>query len=690
MAGGVSAGYFFWPQTPVNLLIVTLDTTRADRLGCYGYSQAATPALDALAADGVLFENAYAPCPVTLPSHCTMFTGLTPREHGIHHNGLGALDGKIPTLAGGLSRLGYATGGFVGAFVLHRKFGLDRGFRTYDDSVGAEILNGQVQRRRNGSRVVDAALEWLRPRVRQPFCCWVHLFDPHAPYQAREELFGDRFAAQPYDAGISFVDRQVGRLVEFLDEHDLRRRTLIVIVGDHGEGLGEHGEREHGHMLYNSTIRVPLLIVDPSSGTTGRRVSTAVSLVDLEPTIADCLGLKLSPNAAARSFGRAMRGETMPARACYIESDIPFLEHRWAPQRAFVAENWKYIRSPRPELYNLVDDPAELHNLAETLPDRVESLEASMLNLEMQIPARGAEQVKLSANDRRSLASLGYVGDPAGDRRDGQNPTEIGQALPDIKDRLRYHEAVEDANMLLDQNQPQAALQALEKIVAAVPDYLPARMFLGEALVKTGNLHEARAVFEQVVGDDPELAAARSRLGWVLGHLNEPETALAELKRAFDLAPDTAEFHVNLGSTYFELSHPDEATEMFRRAVEIDSAAANFEIGRILAAGGDVKGAIRSYKQTLADDPNWIHLHSEIAILLARQKHFDEAIDYARKAVELCPRDADAHYNLGVMYAEKALWHDAVSALQTALRLNPRHPKAAARLHQIEQRSAKP
>ncbi len=598
---GVVAGVLLWPGQRINVVLITLDTTRADRIGCYGYEPAVTPVIDRLATGGVLFENAFVACPVTLPSHTTMFTGLTPREHGIHHNGMGALDSQIPTLAEMLSARGYDTGGFVGAFVLNRKFGLNRGFQQYDDATGAQFLSGQVQRRRDGQHVVAAALNWLKTRTARPFFCWVHLFDPHAPYQPRAELFGSRFNERPYDAGIAMVDREIGRIVDFLDGHKLRDRTLIVIVGDHGEGLGEHDEREHGHMLYNSTLRVPLVVAHPSLCRQGHRVTQAVSLVDLLPTFQECLRLKTTPNLTGRSLLPALAGGSLAPRSCYAETDIPYLEHNWAPQRCLVTDDWKYIRSPRPEIYDLLRDPAEFHNLADSQPERLKEMEHLLADLETRMPARTARDANLSPADRRSLASLGYLANQAGTANDPAH-----QSLPDIKDRLHYHEAVEDANHLLDENRPAEALAALEKIVAAVPDYRPARIFLGEALARSGKIDRALEIYRKLANEDPWQGSVHARLGWILGRLGQRDEALAALQKAYELAPDSAEYRINLSSTFLELDRPDEARELLHSAIEIDPACANFEIGKMLAASGDLSRAVKCYKETLQSDPNWL------------------------------------------------------------------------------------
>jgi arylsulfatase A-like enzyme/Tfp pilus assembly protein PilF len=677
------AAFWFWPDRRINLVLITLDTTRADRIGCYGNLPSGTPALDSLASAGVLFENAYTACPVTLPSHATMFTGMTPREHGIHHNGMGKLNARLATLPELLRGRRYETGGFVGAFVLNRKFGLNRGFQTYDDSTGAEFADSQMHRRRGGQLVVDAALAWLEGRASRPFFCWVHLFDPHAPYRPRQELFGDRYADRPYDAGIAVADQQIGRILDFLDRRGLRDRTLIVVVGDHGEGLGEHTEREHGHMLYNSTLRVPLIVAHPALCQRGHRVREAVSLVELLPMLRECLGLDAVAKPAGRSLMGALRGADLPPRPCYAETDIPYLEHGWAPQRSLVSGSWKYIRSPRPELYDLSRDPAELNDLAESQPERRHEMEAALASVESGLTPRGAENVVVSAAERRALATLGYVASPA-----AKNNDPAQQALPDIKDRLKYHDAVVRASQLLDENRPQEALRELQKIIEAVPDYPLARMFLGEALARSGKLDEARQVFQELAESDPERGEAHVRLGWILGQQGRIDEALAELNKALDLAPETAEYRVNLGSIFLELGRHDEAREMFQSAVQIDPACGNFEIAKLLESAGDIDGALKHYKLTLKNDPNWVPLYTVIGVLLARQRKFDEALEYAVRAVESSPHDADAHYNLGLMYADQGHFEQAIGPLETALRLNPQHPKVAAQLKRIrEQRS---
>src|SRR5665213_318660 len=273
---------------PPHVLLITLDTTRADRLGCYGCTQSRTPVFDALASSGILCERALTVAPQTLPAHASMFTGLYPLESGVRTNGRGRLDESIPTLAQALKRQGYDTAAFVASFVVDRKFGLDAGFNTYDDDfVGDEPVGEAMQRQRRGESVVNAALQWLRLKREKPFFCWVHLYDPHAPYLAHTELFGNDYVDRPYDAEIAYVDLQAGRLVNFLKSRGLEQETLIVVVGDHGEGLGEHVEKGHGMTLYDESLHVPLIFRHVGRLPAGKRVPENISLVDLSPTILD-------------------------------------------------------------------------------------------------------------------------------------------------------------------------------------------------------------------------------------------------------------------------------------------------------------------------------------------------------------------------------------------------------------------
>ena len=344
-----------------NLLLLTLDTTRADRLGCYGYAAAQTPALDAIAARGVRVEQAYCAVPLTLPSHVSLLTGTYPPANGIRVNGGGMLSAELPTLAEEFQIRGYRTGAFVAAWVLSATFGLDRGFDHYDDDVGGHDGSTEIGSERPADAVCDAALDWLDRQPDVPFFAWVHFFDPHTPYAPPP---GYRQAsADPYDGEITFMDAQLGRLTAWLDERQLREKTLIVVAGDHGESFDEHGETEHGMLIYDTTLHVPLIFSFPARLPAGTVLSTGGRLTDVFPTVADLLGWKAPPGTDGISLTPALRAGEGRFPTTYAESRYPRQSFGWAALRSLITAEWKYIDAPQPELYDRDGDAQELTNL---------------------------------------------------------------------------------------------------------------------------------------------------------------------------------------------------------------------------------------------------------------------------------------------------------------------------------------
>ncbi|HET8644195.1 MAG TPA: sulfatase, partial [Vicinamibacteria bacterium] len=363
IAGGARAA----GPPPPNLLLVTIDTLRADRVGAYGYAGAATPVMDRLAREGVRVADAVVQVPQTRPSHASLFTGRQPYEHGLRDNYSPPLAAGTPTLASLLRARGYDTAGFVGAYPVSRPSGLDQGFATFDDPFGAfqATTTREPRVERTAREVVDRALEWLdRPRT-APFLAWVHLFDPHAPY-APPAPFKARFAARPYDGEVAYADAQLGRLVSWLDRSGARGRTLVVVTSDHGEGLGEHGEDEHMLFVYDATLRVPLILSQPGALPGGKVVAGQFRSVDLLPTVLELLGLAAPATSGASRAEQVRAGTRIPDNESYAESLYGSLHFGWAPLRALRAEGWKYIDAPRAELYRVSEDPGELRNLLET------------------------------------------------------------------------------------------------------------------------------------------------------------------------------------------------------------------------------------------------------------------------------------------------------------------------------------
>ena len=558
--GLVVAGWAAWVRTTrptTNVLFITLDTTRADRLGCYGYPEAQTPTLDRLASEGVLFERACSPAPLTLPVHASLFTGLYPAEHGLRTNGRGSLDRSIPTLATDLAAAGYDTAAFVASFVLNRKFGLNRGFAVYDDDLSsADPAEDALHRQRDGSQVVDRALAWLKQPRNKPFLCWVHLYDPHFPYLLHEAEFGDRFAGRPYDAEIAYVDQQVQRLLTELDQQGATNQTLVVVVGDHGEGLGQHVEKTHGYTLYEATQHVPLMMRLPGQTVPGHRATAPVPLVDVHPTLVELLNIKSRGKANGRSLAGAVKGQAIDGRKCLASTDDPFLQNGWSPLASLVQGDWKYIRTTKPELFDLSNDPGEIHNLVATEPAKLAQMQQSLDQFQQALVATQAAAVQLSPAERRALASLGYLG---GGTKAAD--AETAGPLPDVKDMLPFDVAAQEAVDRLHAGQIQPAIEQLRRIVADSTTHVASRLFLGEALQHEQQFDAAIACYEEILRLKPDHLGALIHLGLARLTQDRLDDALARFDEALAVDPDSGEAHYNRGLVLVQLGRLDEAID---------------------------------------------------------------------------------------------------------------------------------
>jgi arylsulfatase A-like enzyme len=574
----VAAAVAYWrrPVESLNVIFLTLDTVRADHLGCYGSEMGRTPALDALAEKGVLFQRAYAPVPLTLPSHASLLTGCYPPVHGLHLNGKGRLSSAIPVLTEILQERDFETGAFVASYVLNSKFGLDRGFDTYVDDKGwhAASAGPALHPRRDGHDVMSAALKWMEGRNAQRYFCWIHLYDAHADpqsqYDAHEATFGDAFVDQPYDAGVAYVDLQLGRLMDFLQQRGLTERTLLVVVADHGEGLMEHAEREHGYQIYDSTLSVPLIVAGPPFIRRGTRIPQVVSIVDVMPTVLECLALEPQEPLCGTSLRPALSGGAIESRTCYAATDAPLELSGWAPLRGVVTEQWKYIQTTRPELYNLLDDPAETRDLAAANPEKSQELAALLDSMLVAMVERAASMsdVSLSAQERRVLESLGYAG--------AVRRTEVGgpQPLPDVKDMIplynELHSKLALAKQHVSGNRSAEAIVLLEDILDKVPGYLEARLYLGKALLQQDRLAEAKSVLERLIAEQPDRSDNFATLGTVLAKQGQTERAIPMFRQALTLDPAATRTRLELANALTESGNASAAMAELQEAVRRD------------------------------------------------------------------------------------------------------------------------
>lgn len=549
------------PHVPGRIVLITIDTLRADRVGAYGDPAAQTPHLDAVASGGVRFENAISPTPLTLPSHASLHTGLDPPFHGARHNGVFRVDVGATTLAERMAEAGFPGAAFVAAVVLDRRLGLARGFTHYDDSMElwgpSDGVRAVAERR--GDIVVDSALAWLA-EAPERFFLWVHLYDPHAPYEPPSP-FDDRFSHDPYAGEIAFADAQVGRLLSALAARWPDDSTLVAITSDHGESLGEHGEQTHSYSLYDATQRVPLLIRGPGIPR-GRVVRGQVGLVDVAPTLLGAAGAEPLENTSGRDLAvrwLAPHGADPVSHPVYLETLAPQLDMRWSPLLGLRDGKFKYVRAPRPELYDLEADPLETHNLAELQEERVHELDD-------RLTARlaGAPQPRplsdLAADDRHMLESLGYVA-RVPSRNEALALGSVGGTDP--KDEMHVLDRFQEANALLSAGQAEAAWALLEDLGGRG---LEVELVRAAAAFDNGRLEDATRAARIAITLAPREPYGYGILGAALRASGDFEGARTAFRTAAELAPEAGWPLTKLGYLAEAQGHADQAALFYERA----------------------------------------------------------------------------------------------------------------------------
>lgn len=643
-----------------NVILITLDTTRADRLGCYGYAAASTPGMDALAARGVHFAQAIAQAPLTLPSHATMMTGRYPRELGVRVNGRDSLGDTPVTLATQAKQQGCATGGFVGASVLDAKYGLDRGFDVYGDDMGrSKGLHAHSDPQRRGAAVTDEALAWLDTVKDQKFLAWIHYYDPHHPYDAPAP-FQDPSVA-PYDREIAYMDAQIARVVEWLDARRLTDRTLLVLVGDHGEGFGEHGERGHTVFVYETNVHVPMIFVHPSLPA-GRRVEPVVEVVDVFLTIHALLGWTPPEGLLSRSLAGAIRGSDIDSTQSYSEAHHVSWSFGWAEQRALTTERWKYISSTRPELFDRLNDPGELTTVIARYPDVAKQMREALLARFNAMKPGQAKAVVLDDKSRRELESLGYLS--GGATPESQEFLTPGR--PDPKDMLDAYHVMKRGFDLLEGGFAEEAIPHLREAVDASPMSMGFHYMLGAAYQESGHHAEAVAALQAALRIDPTYRSALSLLAASLVALGRQDEAIAHYEIAIKLDPTNAYLKASLGQVLRRAERPDDALVYLRQAIdtEPDHVLALNELGIIAQTAGDLRGAVGFYRRAVAAKPDGIEGLYNLSTVLLRLGEATEGAPLLRRAVELKPSLGDSVMTEGGAYAQKGKTAEAQACFE--------------------------
>jgi arylsulfatase A-like enzyme/tetratricopeptide (TPR) repeat protein len=699
-----------------NVLLITIDTLRADHVGCYGRVGAATPALDALAARGVRFETAVVHAPITAPSHASLLTGLTPLRHGVRNNGGFALPPDVPTLAEAFRQSGYRTAAFVSGFPLDRRFGLARGFQVYDD----RLPHGNDPRRapyveRPADQTTRAVLAWLDAHATAPetapFLLWVHYYDPHSPYEPPPD-FAARFPGRPYDGEIAFVDSQMGALLRWLDAKGAAQRTLVLATSDHGESLGEHGEQTHGIFVYDTTLRVPWIMAGPGVPA-GRVLTTVARGIDLTPTLLDYAAIGARAALDGRSLRPVASGKAMADAPAYAESLFGSLALGWAPLHAWRTARFKLIDAPRPELFALDSDAAEARDLSATQPARVEELRRSLrAAMATDTPLAVAEA---GPEVEERLGALGYLGGgrtappSAGSLRDPKDGLGLIRRLERGMAEVRSNPALavqeltavldEDAGAAMARRYRAVGLAALGRHVAAIAD-LKALEAKGELsaedlIVLADNLRLAGRSAEALDAlDRAERLQPQSPLPWLtranlLLQQGKAEQAAAAYDKVLHMVPEQAEALRGLGDLALLRGDVPAAAGYYDRLLKAapEDVGALVKLGIVRVRSDRMEEAVALLRQAVARDPKNGEALLYLAGALATSGRGAEAVPLFEQAIAAGQRSTVAFNGLAFTRLELGDGAGAAAAFRQSLALEPRQPQVAAALAQLASRA---
>jgi len=633
-----------------NVILITLDTTRADRIGCYGFQDVETPTIDLLASRGVRFDRCYAQTPLTLPSHTSIMTGTLPVFHGVRDNGGFLVPQQMTTMAELFKDKGYATGAFIAAYVLDSKWGLNQGFDTYFDrfdlSKFKRISLGTVQR--PGNQVLDEAIPWLEKKKGERFFAWIHLYDPHTPYEPPPPYDG-RYAGHPYLGEIAFADSQVGRVWQFLEANDLARSTFLVVAGDHGESLWEHEEAAHGFFVYQGAIHVPLIFVTPLARFQGRSSARVSTLTDILPTVCEMAGLAIPPEVQGRSlvpfFDRPKRDDGSLA---YSETYYPRFHYGWSELKAVQNAQYKLILAPVPELYDIVRDPGEQRNLVYLEKKVFEDLSAKAETF-IATSSRDAYETdtsKIDEETREKLAALGYIGSFT-------DPAKLkGRKLGNPKEKIAVFNELSRAREMGIEGKPDEAIKIIQQIIAAEPDIIDAYFSIGNICFQNQRYKEALGYFQQVLGRKPDdsFAAINVILSYeAIGEFDEAERfALDYLAKGFE----ESQIYFTLGNMNFLRKKYEKAVTYLEKTLSLnaESAASHNLLAAIAIVRDDLRHAEEHLQQAQKLNPDLSNIaYNKAQIAESRGDLREAEAEYLRE-LEKSPKHFKAMYNLSRVY----------------------------------------
>ncbi len=656
-----------------NILLISLDTTRADHLNCYGYASTKTPTFNSLARHGVLYSEAFTPVPTTLAAHSSLLTGLYPFHHGVRANLGFKLEDENVTLAEVLRQSGYQTSAIISAFVLDSQFGMDQGFDTFDDDLTVGVTHSDTApRERSAEQTNVPAVEWLRRHGKEKFFFWVHYYDPHDPYLPPEP-YRTRHAKALYDGEIEYADEQIGKLLGVLDEIGVRQRTLVVFVGDHGEGLGQHGEKTHGLLVYDPTMHVPMIFSAPPPFPQGQVVHDQVCLVDVMPTVLDLLGIPAQDDLD----GISLLGKVSDVRpSVCIETIHTKFQHGWAPLIGLRRQDYKLILAPESELYDLRHDPAEENNLHESKPELAKELFQELVDcIGMGDPymATAVEQnLVMDEETRRKLASLGYVGG-------GAATDEPPASLPDPKKMIGQLKNIMHAKKLQAGGRPKEAIEIFARVLKMSPGDIFLRTSMADCYRFMGQFDRAARVLDEgleIVPDNASLLCSKAQL---MLAVRNPEKAKEFYRQVQQAHSDNTEALLGLARISQMQGQTDEAIANLEEVIKINPGTAGpkayNQIGGIHLEKGHSREAWQAFRAALKIDPKNAHAYAGLASVLFTAGKRDEAMKHLQLSLKFNPVALPAMYRLAAWYREKGDLRQATSLCKRALAINPKHVK---------------
>ncbi len=666
------------PDTPQkkikNVLLISMDTTRADHLSCYGFDKKTTPAIDAFADEAVLFKNAFSTNPITMPAHSSMLTGTIPPYHGVHTNYNYVLGQSNVTLAEILKENGFKTSAIVSTFVLDSQFGLDQGFDTYNDTFET-TLNTMGINERGGGEASRIAMEWMEKNSDDSFFLFLHYYDPHKEY-APPEPFSSEFSTDLYSGEIAYTDYSISKVIKHLKTLKIYDSTLIIITGDHGEMLGEHKEKTHGYYIYRSAINVPLIIRIPGQEKP-KKVDDVVSLIDITPTVCSLLGIPPLPQHKGMDLSPYLLKDNFlnPGRNVFSESMTPS-EFGANSLLGVTTQKLKYLETTKPELYDLEKDPREIDNIVQKEPDNAKHMEIVLKQIiEDQLRQDTSDsKADLDEESIKRLESLGYIAGSS-----AEDLFEFDRKKEDAKDIFPFYRECSAVNSFIISKDYDKAKAASMELLKNWPDKFKTHNTVGQIAVRQRDYETAAKHYLKSIELNPDQHRERSTLANILIELKRDDEAVIQLKESIKLSPETSRNHYMMGKIMEQQGKKDEALKWLKKALRINQnyGECYLVMGKIADSKAESEKAFKYLKKAIELKPKLVQAHINLGTLYRKQNRFNDAIKHYFKALKINPFYSNIYANIGETLSSKGCFKKAIAYYDAALKIDVKNKAAA-------------